>query len=409
MRGRRRCSSGKLPRVSLPVFSVLLFLAALAGCAPVQPEVPQTPDDGFLIPHSMPAKGKVKVPAFRVSFGGTGKLSNNHELAQSLSGIGSPDTFPEEGISPYYWRASYGKLDISFSGYSYDAKGTPAYYEDDMEKLTAECLGALESDGTPSGEFDSDDDGVVDAIYIFPELDGAPSPDSPWWGHTSYAEGDGRIGSYMVIHRQPDEVGFIVSAIHETGHALGLPDLYDEGVWMEDGHEGSAGSKTFDMMDTNAGDIDGYMKHRLGWISEDEIAGFDVDSEGSGQARLASVEAGKLSGSEKRLALFTVGGKAEVAVEFAAMEGNNTAPPGLDIPEGVRIWLLDGTEMEALDLDGDKPHRVDRGFPHALDSYGCMLADGGVAEVSAGDYRLRLSCSISEPVATVAFERISSG
>ena len=69
--------------------------------------------------------------------------------------------------------------------------------------------------------------------------------------------------------------------IHETGHALGLPDLYDYNVDV--GPDGGVGG--FDMMDATRGDHNCFSKWLLDWITPMVVAGgrqgFELDAAAS--------------------------------------------------------------------------------------------------------------------------------
>ena len=353
----------------------------------------------------MPSKGEVVALAFDVSFNGGGTLSRKApQLEEIFSGNGSADDFPAEGIIPYYDRASYGDLSLRAECYSYDAINPIDYYAYDQEKLVSEILDALEAEAGGASRFDADGDGRVDVVYLWPDMAETPQPDSPWWAHTSYGRLDKRVGSYIVLHRRPGQVGSVISAIHESGHALGLPDLYDDGVWMDSSYDGEpAGSGSFDMMDTNAGDIDGYLKYALGWISDDEVSMFAIDDGLSISCRLGKMEENTLPKGTSRLVMFGAGGKALLAAEFVSQEGNFQFDESIaEIPDGIRIWRLDDGPhlLKLADLDGGKQHRVDKGIPHPADgSFGCHLLDGQEEELEVDGKVLVLSCSIEGDIA----------
>ena len=55
--------------------------------------------------------------------------------------------------------------------------------------------------------------------------------------------------------------------IHETGHAIGLPDFYDTS------YSGKNASGSVDMMDHNVGDHNSYSKTQLGWVDPVVVTG----------------------------------------------------------------------------------------------------------------------------------------
>ncbi len=204
-------------------------------------------------------------------------------------------TYPYESLYAYYLRSSYGKLDFkSTQVVSYTAQHPRSYYES-MERsvLFYEALTQID-DQVDFTQCDANNDGYIDAVYLqFAGNCGAWA--STWWPQeascTQAPSGmqetfDGKkVCACVLMDTLEAEVqrsgsdntvlSFKRTLIHETGHVLGLPDLYSYG--------NNKGTGSIDMMDVNFGDQNGLFKWLLGWITPDQItyvytssAGVDV-------------------------------------------------------------------------------------------------------------------------------------
>ena len=155
--------------------------------------------------------------------------------------------------------------------------------EDDKRQylLIDEILEALDEE-IDYQDFDSDNDGCIDAIYVnFAGPLGEWS--TTWWPHVSVRKNAGTFDgvksrSYTFIHYEgPDEYQ-IESAtktlIHETGHLLGIPDYYS----YEKNQDNMLGS--FDIMATGSqADHNGFSKWTYGWLQDEDIAFVDSRDE----------------------------------------------------------------------------------------------------------------------------------
>lgn len=264
-------------------------------------------DDADWWDQTMASVGKAHVLGLRVSFPGDeadpdaqfgeGDTLDAFEALLNPSNGDSLFGMPYDTLSDYYYRSSYGRLSITGEAFDYTAKHERDYYEDDMSLLLVEALEALDG-RLDYADFDADGDGGIDCVYIHFV---APNPQwgTAWWSNEACYMGpetfDGkRPGSFATLHNPCDSQWGVQTIIHETGHALGLPDLYS---YRDQGESttGRSGCLTFDMMDTNQGDHNALFKWMLGWIDDDDVTYIALDENGAevrrGQTVVATYDA----------------------------------------------------------------------------------------------------------------------
>lgn len=225
-------------------------------------------------------------------------------------------------VGTYYQQLSNGFLTLTGTVLGwYNAPQTNTYYEDGcngigvlnlcphgglrLGELFASGLTAADQAATDWGRFDNDgpdgvpnsgdDDGYVDFVaFIHPDLDGAcgpPSQNPHIWSHrfvlsaitadhqpftTSTPAAIGgfiRVEDYIVVSGVGGKTACTATQImgigtvaHETGHAFGLPDLYDTngptagiGVW------GLMGSGNYTSAESPSR-MEAWSLSQLGWI-----------------------------------------------------------------------------------------------------------------------------------------------
>lgn len=188
--------------------------------------------------------------------------------------------YPMESLRNFYRRSSYGQLEIQGStlGWyrpAYDRADVPET-DSGRENLIREALTRFDQQGHDFSRYDNDNDGVID--YFLVVWAGPPGEWAEfWWGYyTGWGSRfalDGKQFAGATYSWQwesdpsPGEFSPRVT-IHETGHALGLPDLYDYDDAV--GPDGGVGG--LDMMDANRCDHNGFSKMLLGWLTPDVCA-----------------------------------------------------------------------------------------------------------------------------------------
>lgn len=250
-------------------------LGSYAGASPMRSAVPSTWKSG------MATVGAGHVLALRVSFPDYSFADDDTlEALDALFNGGDRSGFPYESLHAYYGRASYGKLDISGTAVDYQAKHERSYYQGDINTLFVEALDALD-ETLDLSQFDANGDGYLDCVYIH-----FAGPDSGW-GSTWWSQEwtvqqqaspevcerswDGkRLWNACLLAENSAEGTAASTLIHETGHVLGLPDLYSYRRSSADSVERS-GCLTFDLMDNNTGDTNAFFKWMLGWIDEGKV------------------------------------------------------------------------------------------------------------------------------------------
>ncbi|MBR6157467.1 MAG: DUF4214 domain-containing protein [Lachnospiraceae bacterium] len=176
-----------------------------------------------------------------------------------------------------YQEISFGKLNLSVDVCDewYVAEHPRSYYSDLAEEVSEtyarevllnEIVRAYD-DQIDFSQYDLTGDNYIDEMYII--CSGiAGNSNSLWWpcGNDSnyIIEADGvRTGKFIWLDQRND---FDSVARHETGHSLGLVDLYDVQV------PGRESFSVSDIMNDNTGNFNAYSKILLGWIDPVKIS-----------------------------------------------------------------------------------------------------------------------------------------
>lgn len=249
---------------------------ALPGDARTQP----TPPTDW---RGMPTKGTPKMFVLLIDFSDyPADPVNTPSAIHSLvfdDGDGT-QAAPYESLKSFYYRSSYGQLTLSGNVLAYYR---PNYTRASMgdnptdiqrENLIKEALQAQVSHDF--SQYDNNGDGVIDYFAVL-----WTGPDNGWanfwWAYqTSWSESPSPVlngktlGKYVwewvsnaayPTRNAPHFDPWIL--IHETGHALGLPDYYDYDASV--GPKGGIGG--LDIMDSNWGDHNCFSKWILDWIT----------------------------------------------------------------------------------------------------------------------------------------------
>lgn len=228
-----------------------------------------------LFPSGMAKTGSAKVIGLLVDFPDREFEEGDDKEAFEgiINGQSSKENsnYPFESLSAYYERASYGKLKITGDVYEYTAENNRDYYNYKAEILFDEALKYLDNAGVDFDQYDANEDGRLDCVYL--HFAGENTGwNSDWWSKAWYGPGGAVVDekeafNRVYLHCPSNTEEGLHTIIHETGHVLGLPDLYN----YVSSSIGRTGTLTWDLMDNNTGDINGYFKWLLGWITDDQI------------------------------------------------------------------------------------------------------------------------------------------
>jgi M6 family metalloprotease-like protein len=222
----------------------------------------------------LPAEGTPKVLALLIAFSDYPGWSDPSTVDAKLFGDGDPMFFPYESLRNFYRRSSYNLLDIGGSTLGWY---TAPYPRSEVEQTTAgrealirEAILSFDAAGHDFSQYDNDGDGAIDyfvVVWTGPHQDWAEF----WWGYqTSFQDGSFRVDNTRLRvyswqwenYEWPGPFDPSV-VIHETGHALGLPDYYD----YDDSIGPRGGVGGLDQMDSNWGDHNCFSKYVLGWLT----------------------------------------------------------------------------------------------------------------------------------------------
>jgi M6 family metalloprotease-like protein len=239
----------------------------------------------------LPTTGSPKVLVLLVDFADQPHVAANTPelIAERMFGAGGPSVsgYPYESLRAFYLRSSYGQLDLR--GHVtpwYRARYSRSYYQGlsggaGVAAVIDEALGALQASGHSLAQYDNDGDGTIDTLFV--KWAGPAGPwASFWWakqtGYSGTRTYDGKrlrkvVWSWAGGRYNADPLYEPRVDIHETGHALGLPDYYDYDSAV--GPKGGTGG--YDMMDSNLGDHNAFSKFVLGWLTPRIVASDSVN------------------------------------------------------------------------------------------------------------------------------------
>ena len=321
--------------------------------------------------NGVPSTGTIEVLVFLIDFADQRAADKFPGLSRervhaNLFASGTPEAqpyAPRESMRNFYQRASNGRLTISGQTLGwYHFPGTQASYrpldgDDDIETnwaIAEEVLLAYDA-FIDYSQFDNDGDGFVDALNIIWSGEIGEWA-SFWWGYrwvffNEAAETfslDGvrfRDFSWQWVETRENRPGDYDPRviIHEFGHLLGLPDLYD--YQPEVGPEGGVGGACV-MDSSESGNFNAYFRWLLGWIEPERYLVGD-------EAGLTLSPAGQFNSPDPAAVVYFETPNGGTGAPYAAFSEmlviENRQPVGNDggISEGptggLSIWHVDGT------------------------------------------------------------------
>jgi len=295
--------------------------------------------------EGMPTTGTVKIPVILISFQDTPNINSKLNITNKIFGNGDVLSYPLESLRNFYKRSSYNKLNIKGNvlGWYKTAYPRSEVESKGINNLIMEVLDYYDSKGHDFSQYDNDNDGDIDYLVVIWAGEHGEWA-SFWWAYQSefnnsnYKIDGKKLGKYSwqwESYNYPYGKFDPSTLIHETGHALGLPDLYDyeEGT----GPEGGVGG--LDMMDSVWGDHNCFSKFMLGWIEPLVIQ--------SGESQL-SLNPSSLS--EDALIIFPGASKDNFFGEFFMVQNRSRIGNDKKIPnDGLIVWHVDST----LDENGN--------------------------------------------------------
>lgn len=334
--------------------------------------------------RGMPTRGTVKMLALLLSFSDHPETNTTASIESKLFGEGSGEP-PTESLRSFYRRSSYGQLDIQGNVLGWYNTGRPRpdiTDENDFqtrEGLIKEALTHFNATGHDFSQYDNDGDGSIDCLTVI-----WSGPDNGWgnfwWGYqTDFSDRtftlDGkRLRTYSwQWESRPLGTPFTpATVIHETGHALGLPDYYDYDDTV--GPNGGVGG--LDQMDSY-GDHNCFSKFLLDWITPTVY--------GSGSRTLTLSD----SGTQGSAALFVPRPESPNYPFYEFFMVQNRFRSGNDIQnpaDGLLVWHVDA-RLNPRDTD----YLYDNSYSdHKLlrlqEADGQEEIENGDGNADAGDY-----------------------
>jgi len=287
--------------------------------------------------------GSPRIFALLISFNDHPNTVTASTMDAMLFGNGdNPAYYPYESLTNFYDRSSYGLFDLgggSTLGWYQTAYDRSAVVETDAgrDNLIKEALNHFNGLGHDFSQYDNDGDGDIDYFIVY-----WTGPDtnwgSFWWLYkTSFSDPfyilDGKLLSSYSWQMESDHPGGV---IHETGHGLGLPDLYDYDNTV--GPDGGVGG--VDVMNSYKYDLNCFFKWMLDWLTPTVVSG--------GRQELTL----EPSATSPEAVLIWPGiGLGNVFGEFFMVQnrqdvGNDTAD--WFVPDGYSIWHVDSTLNPSL-------------------------------------------------------------
>ncbi len=264
-------------------------LSELAGI-PLDMRTPPPASQG------LPTTGSPQVLVMLVDFPDYPHSANQDpaDIDNKFFGNGDAEQYPFESLRNFYERSSYDQLHIGGNVLGwYTAQNNRSYYENlgwgtGQEALMMEALDYFDAQGHDFTQYDNDNNGTIDSFFIK-----WTGPDTGWSGfwwayqwvwhmNTDYTVDGKSLQTYVWswISNPEGEAYQPQTDIHETGHALGLPDYYDYDDTV--GPDGGVGG--MDMMHSNNCDHNAFSKFVLDWVTPTVISegAYDLELNPSG-------------------------------------------------------------------------------------------------------------------------------
>jgi M6 family metalloprotease-like protein len=248
---------------------------------------------GSMAEKAMPVSGTVKILVLLIRYT---DLANTYAVSDFDDLMNEANYHGTGSFMDYFYQASGGQLNLSadvFGWYS-AANGSDYYrWKDEgsgvertyaSRQLVAEAIDAAEASGVDFSQYDNDQNGYVDGIFVIHSGPGAEigAQTQYIWSHGStlenyYRSYDGVIiDDYMIgPETRPWGMSGIGIFCHEFGHMLGLPDLEDadstDGSSYGIGDWGLMGSGYWLNNESSPAGMCAWSKAYLGWISPEKI------------------------------------------------------------------------------------------------------------------------------------------
>jgi len=358
--------------------------------------------------RGMPTTGVRKTFTLLIEFWDHRHRNSSSAIHQTMYGRGGPGA-PYDSVAAYYDRASYRQLDLyggtTFPWYRTAYPRTLIEQSDPgRDRLIKEALQYFNTQGHDFKQYDTDGDGVVDFFQVL-----WAGPDtgwgSFWWSYQAGFEDptfalDGvRFGTYAWMwESRPSGSPFdAATAIHETGHALGLPDYYDYD--RTKGPPGGLGG--LDMMDSAKYDHNCFSKYLLDWVRP------TIVTKGSETITLRPS-----AGAGDCVLVWPRAGRTPLFSEFFMVQNREKVGNDLDLPgEGLVIWHVDSrlkgdnfacdnatTERKLLRLmEADGAEEIEAGGVADAEDFYTVGASFGTGTVpSSVGYRRRSGVEVKE-------------
>ena len=256
----------KKAAISIFLAISLLVTLAIPGSAQV---IIENVGTSIFPSNFMPAQGNVGALVIPVEFIDFRFQEDPVENLEAMFSGNGTDLVPS--VEDYFTNASYGEMKINAEIQPVvRLDKTRSSYSGQHAQLIEDLLAVMTDRGIDLSEFDQNGDGVLDGLYII--WAGAPEASGDdWWPYSDtfyfeYKVAGIQLGSFSFLSYElltENSVLRQYTAIHETGHQLGLTDYYADSY--------TSGTNAAVMMDRNEGDEDCFSKMLLGWITPQVI------------------------------------------------------------------------------------------------------------------------------------------